>query len=295
MTPGHTLQDTLGGARARLVAAGIAADEAAIDVEVYACTILGWDRARLLTELRSPAAASIPTLEPRFSEWVARREQREPTPYIVGIREFWGLDFVVSPAVLIPRHESELIVEEALAVLRDVDSPRVADVGTGSGCLAIAIAHELPRAGVVATDISEDALVVARENALRLGVHDRVRCVHTSHLDDVDGPFNAIVANPPYVLDSAKPGLPRQVGGYEPHVALFGGKDGLRDITAVLEAATEKLLPGGWLIFEFGLGQDDRILELVARYPAFLLEHLREDLQGIPRTAVLRRIPGPKP
>jgi release factor glutamine methyltransferase len=134
-----TLQQALAAARDRLVAAGIAPDEAAIDVDLYARTILGWDRARLLTEQRADVP---PPLEPRFSEWVDRRTRHEPSAYIIGTREFWGLDFRVSPAVLIPRPETEFIVEESLALLRSLAGPRVADIGTGSGNIAVSLAHE---------------------------------------------------------------------------------------------------------------------------------------------------------
>src|SRR6185503_15121752 len=127
-------------------------------------TILGWDRARLLTEQQSPAPSD---LEPRFSEWISRRVRREPSAYIVGVREFWGLDFIVTPAVLIPRPETEFLVEEALALVRPLEAPRIADIGTGSGCIAIAVAHELPQCRVVATDVSADALAVALRNAER--------------------------------------------------------------------------------------------------------------------------------
>jgi release factor glutamine methyltransferase len=294
-----TLHEALAAARARLVGAGISPQEVAVDVEVYACEILGWDRARLLSEMRAPRPD---TLEPRFSTWIARREQREPTAYILGRREFWGRDFVVSPAVLIPRPETELIVEEALAILKagagigagpsgDGISlePRVADVGTGSGCIGVSIAADVPSVRLMATDISEDALTVARENAARHGVLDRATFVRTSYLDAVDGPFDVIVSNPPYVKDGDKPALSRQVAGYEPHVALFGGTDGLTGVTAVLDAARKLLVPGGWLIFEFGLGRDDSVEALLARYAEFRLEHFRHDLQNIPRTAVVRR------
>jgi release factor glutamine methyltransferase len=286
-----TLHEVLRAARERLVAGGIAPDEAAVDVELYARTILGWDAARLLIER---AAATPPALEPCFSDWVARRARREPTAYIVGHREFWGLEFLVSPAVLIPRPESELIVEEALARLDDVDSPRLADVGTGSGCLGLSIAHTRPRARVVATDISRDALAVARRNALRLEVADRVVFVQTSYLDGVAAPpFDAIVANPPYVKDTDKPAISHQVIAYEPHVALFGGDDGMRGVRGVLDAGRHRLRQGGWLIVEFGLGMDDEIRELVGGYPMYRLETIKEDLQGIPRTAVLQRTIAP--
>lgn len=278
-----TLHDALSEARARLTRAGIRADEAAIDVEVYARTILGWDRARLIADLREPMPAA---LEPTFSAWVARREQREPTAYITGTREFWGLDLTVSSAVLIPRPESELIVEAALRLVPTDRPARLADVGTGSGCLALAIAHERPLVTVTATDISAEALVVASGNATRLGMSDRVHCVCTSFLDGVDGPFDLIVANPPYVKDGDLPALSRQVAGYEPHVALFGGSDGLRAVAQVLDGAATRLVPGGWLVMEFGLGQDEGVSALITAHPAFRLDHILHDLQGIPRTAV---------
>jgi release factor glutamine methyltransferase len=281
-----TLHETLAAARQRLVAAGIAADEAAIDVDMYARTILGWDRVRLLTEQQAPAPAA---LEPRFSEWLSRREQKEPSAYILGVREFWGLEFEVSPAVLIPRPESEFIVEEALARVNGSGSPAIADVGTGSGCIAIAIARSVPGARVVATDISGDALQVARRNAKRNGVADRVQFVETSYMDGIDGPFDVITSNPPYVKEQDRQYVSRAVVRYEPHVALFGGDDGLSGVRAVLEAARFRLAPGGWLIFEFGLGQDDEVGEIVAGYAEYRLDGIRSDLQGIPRTALVRR------
>ena len=145
-----------------MVAAGIAPDDAAIDVDLYARTLLGWDRARLLTEQNGDAPAA---LEPRFSQWIERRSRREPSAYIVGVREFWGHDFRVTPDVLIPRPETEFIVEHALPLLRGVDNPRIADIGTGSGVLAVTIAREILASSVVATDISAEALAVAGHNA----------------------------------------------------------------------------------------------------------------------------------
>jgi release factor glutamine methyltransferase len=280
-----TLHDTLTQARARLVAAGISADEAAIDVDLYVRTILGWDRARLIVEQQSDTPAA---LEPCFSDWIARREQREPTAYIVGKREFWGLEFAVSRSVLIPRPESEFIVEEAVERLRGARAPRIADVGTGSGCIAVSIAHELPRAHVTATDISGEALDVARANAERLGVSDRITFIETSYLDGVDGTFDAVVSNPPYVKDEHKALVQRAVVKYEPHVALFGGADGLTGVRSVLDGAGHRLVPGGWLIVEFGDGQDDDVRELVSRYPRYRLLDIKEDLQGIPRTAIVQ-------
>ena len=279
------LADKLAAARTKLVEAGIRADEATIDVDVYARTILGWDRSTLLANLREPAPSN---LEPRFSEWITRRERREPTAYIVGRREFWGRDFLVTPAVLVPRPETEFIVEETLALTIGIKAPRIADIGTGSGILAVTLAAELPQATVVATDLSSEALVVARENAGRLGVASRTTFIRTSYLDDVDGSFDVIVANPPYVRDGDKPALSRDVR-HEPEVALFGGPDGLRDVGGVLDAAVGKLNARGWFVMEFGYGQEDDVRRLVAARPALRLDHVREDLQGIARTAIMQR------
>lgn len=280
-----TLHERLAEARARLVASGIRPGEAAIDVDIYARTILGWDRARLLAAQHE---AVPPDLEPRLSEWIARRQRREPSAYIVGVREFWGLEFAVTPAVLIPRPETEFIVEEALALARGVDRPRVADVGTGSGCVAVAIAHDCPACRVIATDISHEALDVARANAVRHGVADRVAFVETAYLDGIAGPFDVIAANPPYVKDGDKPILGAGVR-HEPEVALFGGPEGLRDIAAVLDAAADQLRRGGWLVMEFGYGQEEHVETLVAARAALALDRVREDLQGIPRTAIIQR------
>jgi release factor glutamine methyltransferase len=278
-----TLQQTLSAARHRLVAAGIAADEAAIDVDLYARTILGWDRARLLADQAGETPAS---LEPGFSQWISRRERHEPTAYIVGSREFWGLDLLVTPAVLIPRPETEFIVEELLKVAGP--HMRAADIGTGSGCLAISIAHELAKASVVATDVSAEALAVARQNAVRHGVEGRVHFVHASYLDGVDGPFDVIVSNPPYVRSGDKPALARGVR-HEPDVALFGGADGMMHVAGVLDAAIPRLTPGGWMLMEFGFGQEDDVCALIDARAALRLDHVRHDLQGIARTAIMQR------
>lgn len=281
MSLAHKLAD----ARARLVAAGIAPDEAAVDVDLYARTVLGWDRARLISEQPQPVPAD---LEPRFSEWIERRIRREPTAYIVGVREFWGHDFRVSPDVLIPRPETEFIVEEALPLLRAVKKPRIADIGTGSGILAISLAREVADASVVATDISASALAVAGHNAVSHGVDCRILFVRTSYLDGVSGPFDVIVSNPPYVRDRDKPALSRDVR-HEPDVALFGGEDGLRHVAGVLDTAADKLKPGGWFLMEFGYGQEDDVGALVAERPALRLDRIRHDLQGIARTAIMQR------
>ncbi|MEQ1572893.1 MAG: peptide chain release factor N(5)-glutamine methyltransferase [Vicinamibacterales bacterium] len=280
------LHERLSLARAGLVEAGLTTADAAIDVDFLARTILGWDRARMITE---QATEVPPGLEPRLSEWLERRARREPSAYIAGFREFWGLEMTVTAAVLIPRPETEFIVEEALPLLKAMAAPRIADIGTGSGCLAVSLAHEVAPAHVVATDISEVALAVARLNAAKHGVADRVACVRTSYLDGIDGPFDLVVANPPYVKTGDKPALARDVL-HEPDLALFGGADGLRDVGGVLGAAERVLVPGGWLLMEFGYGQEEGVRQLVGMHPALSLVRIREDLQGIARTAIMRRI-----
>src|SRR5262245_3433166 len=284
----RSLHDKLATARARLVSAGITPAEAAVDVPLFACTILGWDRVRLLTER---AAAAPAALEPTFSQWIARRIAREPAAYIVGMREFWGMDFAVTPAVLIPRPETEFIVEEALEILNSFapDSHKVADIGTGCGNIAVSLAHEVSAARVTATDVSREALAIASGNAQRYGVDDQINFVETSYLNGIDDTFDLIAANPPYVKDGDKAGLAADVR-HEPDVALFGGSSGLRDVEGVLDTAIARLRRGGWLVMEFGYGQEADLQRLVAARPVLRLERVRADLQGIPRTAVIERL-----
>jgi len=279
------LRDALGLARDKLIGVGIPPDEAAIDVELFAKTILGWDRARVLTEAHHPAP---PALEPKFSAWVDRRSTREPSAYITGIREFYNLDFEVTPAVLIPRPETEIIVEAALPlIVRKLDA-RVADIGTGCGNIAVTLANESRTCTVVASDVSADALAVAKRNAARHGVFNRIEFVNVPYLDGVPGEFDLIAANPPYVRETDKGGLSPSVL-HEPHVALFGGADGMRDIEGVLEAAVGKLRLGGWLIMEFGFGQEDEVRARVATHDDLRFDRVVADLQGLPRTAVITR------
>jgi release factor glutamine methyltransferase len=284
------LHQTLASARVRLVAAGIERREAALDVDLFARTILGWDRAQLILAQSQPTPDP---LEPSLSDWVARRERREPSAYIVKVREFWGLEFLVTPAVLIPRPETELVVEETLRLVAETGAAasgaRLADIGTGSGCIAVALAHELVSSRVIATDVSAEALEVARENAERHGVAGRIDFVTTAYLGGIDGDFDLIAANPPYVRDRDLTALGADVR-HEPHVALFGGETGLRDLEGVLDTAAAKLRRHGWLVMEFGFGQEDDVRRLVETRPALRMERVREDLQGLARTAVIQRV-----
>ena len=279
-----TLQDLVLGARERLIQAGIRPELAALDAELLAREALGWDRARFLAERNDPAPGGFGA---RYEQAINRRERREPVPYITGTREFWGLELEVSRDVLIPRPETELIVEEA--VRRGRGPLAIADIGTGSGCLAIALAREFPTARITATDISPAALSVARRNATRHGVADRISFVQTSYLSAINGPFALIVSNPPYVPAGSAPGLTPEVREYEPDVAVFAGADGLEGLRAVFAQAAPRLAPEGWLIVEFGYGQEELVGQLIGEHPSLSLVKIREDLQDIPRTAVVRK------
>ena len=279
-----TLHERLAAAREQLVRAGIDPREAAVDVDVYARTILKWDRAGILLHHPEPVPDQ---LEPTFSAWLARRERFEPTPYIVGEREFWGLDLYITPSVLIPRPETELVVQEA--VTRAQGQPvRFADIGTGSGCIAVAIAHEVRHVEGVATDVSAAALTVAKANAQRHHVAARLKFVCTSYLDGIAGSFDLIAANPPYVREIDRRGLGPGVL-QEPHVALFGGENGLRHIEAVVATSSTRLKRGGWLIMEFGFGQEDDVRAVATRHPELVVRDVRADLQGLARTVMIQR------
>jgi release factor glutamine methyltransferase len=280
------LHERLADARRALMEAGIDPDEAAIDAEVLARHALGWDRAQLLTAWRDPVPAA---LAPAFDPLLQRRLAREPVAYIIGRREFWGRDFAVTPAVLVPRPETEIIVEEALDQARGgAATGIIVDVGTGSGCLAVTLAIEFPRARVVATDISPAALEVARRNAERHGVAARIAFLEADVLEGTGVRADLIVSNPPYVPETEAGSLPPDVARYEPHPALFGGADGLDVIRRLFAAAPARLAEQGRLVVEFGFGQEAAIRAL-ASATGWRVVRIRPDLQGIPRTAVLRR------
>ena len=291
-----TIHHRVAEARDRLRAAGIAPAEADLSARLLAEHLLGWDTARLFTSGSDVEPAGFAG---SFDALVARRAAREPLPYIVGHREFWGLDLEVSPAVLIPRPDTELIVEVALELF---PSPTgrlaVAEAGTGCGCLAVAIACERPNAHVTATEISEAALEVARRNARRHGVADRITFLQGDLLAPLSAggglggnfDFDFIMANPPYVAERSRPGLQPEVRDHEPDVALFGGDDGLHLIERLVDQAPARLRPGGYLAFEFGCGQDEDIERLLTAAAGLELLELRRDLQGVARTAVARRV-----
>jgi len=277
----------LADARQALIAAGLSSDVARFDAELLARHVLGWDRAALISRQRDTLPEDFANA---FSALVARRAKREPVAYLVGHREFWGLDFQLTHDVLIPRPETELLIEEAKTCAAGADRfEKVIDVGTGSGCIAIALALEFPSAQVVATDMSSRALAVARRNAARHGVIDRMTFIETDLLAGIDDTADLIVSNPPYVPSSNAGGMQPEVDLYEPPVALFSeGPDGLAIIQRLFATAPCNLAKGGRLMIEFGYGQETP-LRAAAWETGWHIEHIRNDLQLIPRVAVLRR------
>jgi release factor glutamine methyltransferase len=276
-------------ARDRFEAAGIAAAEAALDAELLARDALGWDRATWVARSLEPPPQAF---DARFAAMCTRRLQREPVAYIRGRQEFYGRDFIVSPAVLIPRPESELLIDEALLLLPALGASRqltVIDIGTGSGCLAVTLAIEHASARYIATDISADALDVARANAERHGVLDRITFLRGRYFGGESGPFNVVVTNPPYVAETDHASLAPEVSKYEPPAALFGGTDGLRDVRQIVELSSQLLDEDGSLLMEVGYGQLDRVAAIANESETLALVRSRRDLQGVPRVAVIRR------
>jgi release factor glutamine methyltransferase len=285
-----TLHEHAADARDRFIRAGIPPPEAALDARLLAQFLLGWDSARFVTALGESWPSDPVDLAVRYEALVQRRERREPLAYIVKEREFWGLTIEVTPAVLIPRPETELLIEVALEKLPDRSASfLMADVGTGSGCLAVALAHEYAGARLTATDTSTEALEIARRNAVRLGVIDRIAFVKTDLLSETTGTFHAIVSNPPYVPHSDREGLQPEVRDFEPSMALFAERNGLDAIERLTIEAPSRLVPGGYLFFELGVGQGGAVKELISQTPGLTMVDLRRDLQGIPRVAIARK------
>jgi release factor glutamine methyltransferase len=236
-------------------------------------------RERPLTALQTEA----------FNAHIQQRLRGVPVQYITGEQEFFRLPFHVTPDVLIPRPETEHLVEAAIARLRGVKSARIADVGTGSGAIAVALAHSLATAKVVALDISRAALVIAAENAKLNGVSGRIRFVESDLLGmAADENFDAIVSNPPYIADSERKSLPIEVREYEPAQALFAGRTGLEFFQRLIPTAIPLMASGGWLMMEIGHGQRDSVRALLHDGDWDALEFI-PDLQGIPRVAVAQK------
>jgi len=257
-----------------LRAAGI--DEPRLDAELLLAAATGWDRARLVAQ---PGAAIPPAASRRFAEMVRRRLRREPVAYILGRRGFRRLELAVDPRVLIPRPETELLVELAL----ELSPGSVLDVGTGSGAIALAIADELPQCAVTAVDTSAAALELARENAERAGLTSRVELA-LGTLPPAQGGFELVVANLPYVSEAEWNGLQPEVREWEPREALLAGADGLDAIRAVVPALAGS---AEVLALEVGAGQAGAVGELLLAAGFGAIE-TRADLAGIPRVVIGR-------
>ena len=281
---GVTIQNALADATGALAVSDL--KEARLEAGSLLSHVMNRDRTFVLAR---PEHVLDPDLLVMFQSLVVRRAAGEPLQYITGHQEFFKLDFEVTPDVLIPRPESEAIVEVALELLPKDRPARFADVGTGSGCLAISILHELTNARCVAIDVSPAALNIARGNAQRHGVIDRLQLIDSNLFSAVaaDDQFDLIVSNPPYVPDDDIDSLQPEVR-YEPRSALAGGSDGLEVIRRLLREALARIQTGGHLVFEFGFGQEEPLLNLLDRKQWNLIE-ARKDLQGIPRTMVLER------
>ena len=269
-----------------LLAEGPHSERARRDAELLLLHCIGKNKAWLLAhgseEFSAPASIDYRAL-------IDRRLRGEPIQYITGECEFFGLPFTVTPDVLIPRPDTEHLVEKALELARAIQHPRIVDVGTGSGAIAVTLAHELPTAEITAIDLSEAALRVARGNATRNGVEDRVRLLGGDLLAPVAGErFDLVVSNPPYVPETDRALSSVEVREFEPALALFGGEDGLAVHRQLVPAAHEALVSGGFIAIEMGFSQADAIEELL-RAAGFVDVGLTSDLQGIPRVAAARR------
>lgn len=280
-----TVASLLCQATRRLRAAGIEAARA--EARLLLCRVTGWSRERLLTE---PEAAVPEPEAARFRAVVAEREARVPMAYLSGEREFWSLSLLVCPGVLIPRPETETLVEAALEAFPERARPlRLLDLGTGSGCLLVALLHEYRAAIGVGVDRSPDALAVAAANLARHGLGARALLLRGDWGRALEGPFDLIVANPPYVARSELAGLEPEVARHEPQIALDGGPDGLEAYRALVPDVARLLAPAGVACLEIGRGQADPVAALAAEHG--LAVNRLADLAGIVRCLVLRRAP----
>jgi release factor glutamine methyltransferase len=262
-----------------------------MNAELLIMFTLDCDRAYLYAH---PERELTPDETQRYDETLVRRATGVPAQYITGHQEFWGLDLIVSPAVLIPRPETEHVVETVLELAkadgRGRPSPhdlRIVDVGTGSGAIAIALAKELPSAEIHATDISAEALEVARANAARHELTSRIKFHRTDLLNALPhGEFDFVVSNPPYVGVSEEDSVQLEVRKFEPRNAVFAGPTGLEVIERLIPQAQTVLGPSGWLVFEISGTIADRVRSLLSDWDEVAI---RSDLQGIARVAIARK------
>ena len=265
--------------------------DARLDAEFLLRHALGKDRAWLLVHMQDRLNTEI---QRSFERTIERRKRREPLQHIIGTQEFWGLPFRVTPDVLIPRPETEFVVEAALTAVKEVSAPVIVDLCTGSGCIAVCLAKELASARVFATDRSARAVPVAQENARLNGVADRIRFLE----GDLFGPFeeldllgriDCIVTNPPYVRSSDLTTLQPEVRDFEPEMALVAGPEGTEIAERIIRQAPGYLKSGGSLIMEMGMGQTVALRKIVEETHQFGPIKIVKDLAGIERVIVVKR------
>jgi len=283
------LKQALASAVDRLEAADVGSPR--MNAEVLLMFVLGVNRAYLYAHPERELTSEEAT---RYDEVLAQRSTGMPSQYITGHQEFWGLDFVVTPAVLIPRPETEHLVETVLELAREVRRPKVIDVGTGSGCIALALAHELKGAEIYAADLSADALEIARANAAGLQLDGRLRFVQCDVLTPASpaaalpNDFDFVVSNPPYVGFDEADKVQKSVREFEPRIAVFAGQQGLDVIAPLIQQAHAALKAGGWLAVEIGYSMRDAVLGLL--HPTMWDDtRVVPDLQGIPRVIAARK------
>jgi len=260
-----------------------------LNAELLLLFVLSRERAYLYAH---PERELTPDEQSSFDEVVRERARGCPTQYITGHQEFWGLDLLVSPAVLIPRPETEHVVETILELVKEYPFDgsgrlKLLDVGTGSGCIALALASELPHAEIHACDISEEALEIARVNAARLALGGRVLFRKSDLISVYAGErFDFVISNPPYVGECDADKVQKQVREFEPKVAVFSGREGMEIYRRLVPQADEHLRPGGWFVAEIGYSEEAKVRELLAGWAEI---QVTPDLQGIPRVVAARK------
>lgn len=282
------LKESLHAAIARLAAAQ--APSPRLNAELLLMFTLSCDRAYLFAHPERELTADEQT---RYESALTERARGVPAQYVTGHQEFWGMDLIVSPAVLIPRPETEHVIEAVIegmkpeARSRTPEALRIADVGTGSGAIALALAKEFPHAEIHATDISAPALEIARANAARHQLADRIQFHQTDLLAGLDPPFDFIVSNPPYVGESEEDHVQLEVRKFEPRNAVFAGATGVEVIERLIPQAQAALKPGGWLVIEISGTIADRVRSLLKGWSQVVI---KPDLQSIPRVALARNL-----
>ena len=259
-----------------------------MNAEVLLMFVLSVDRAYLYAHPERELSANE---QARYDEALRERATGKPAQYISGHQEFWGMDLIVTPAVLIPRPETEHVIETVLELAKESPARTIVDVGTGSGCIALALAKELPQAQITATDISGEALEVARVNAARHQLEKRMRFIEADLLKRdaasyVSTGADFIVSNPPYVSEEERDKVQREVRKFEPKVAVFGGERGLDIYRRLIPQAKEALRLGGWLVMEMGFSQEEEMRKLLSNWREV---RVKADLQGIPRVVAAKK------